>query len=134
MNLISQHISYLLLTCRKVSVPGLGTFSAYYEHAAFDPIEHIFYPSHIRISFSAKENNDRYLLEHSLKRKLKVSEKESGQHIKNFVSRIKYTLSRNSYCRIEGIGYLIKNSKGEILLKDTFWKSHKSPTTKALQI
>ena len=128
MNHISQHISYLLLTCREVNVPGLGTFEASYEKANFDLQEGVFYPSYIRVSFSGKPAEDYCLLESSLKRKFNLSDLESSQSINVFVQKIKDALFKKNYCRLEGIGYLIKNNQGEIILKDTFWNRYKSLT------
>lgn len=121
---ISQHISYLLLTCRNVSVEGLGSFRAFRQSASYDSEAGVFYPSHLRIQFSAKEDSDT-LLAASLSRKLKVKINEAQDMIHYFVSEIHSRISRQHYCRLEGIGYLINNN-GKLILKDMFWKNHAS--------
>lgn len=124
MNPVSRHIAYLLLTCRKVRVPGLGTFSASYEKASFDSEYRIFYPSRIKIEFCSKESHNSKLLLDSLVRKLNIEELEANSLIKDFVKEVKLKLQNNNYCKLEDIGYLIDN-KGNLILKDTFWKRNK---------
>lgn len=130
MKQIAQHIAYLLLTCRKVNVAGLGCFTVVYEKAKFDLQHQQFYPSRFRIRFypeantskSRKASFSRNLLEESLERRLKIDEKDAVSLIENFVNRIQTSISRKNYCHINGIGYLIKDNIGNLTLKDTFWK------------
>lgn len=129
MDLIANHIAYLLLSCRKVAVPGLGTFSTSYEKAHFDDSEGYFYPSHIRINFSQAVQENMILLNESLQRRFKIQEEEVQTLINRFVSLINFRLQKNNYCRLEGIGYLLINNKGKICLKDTFWKNQKNSLT-----
>lgn len=124
MKQISQHISYLLLTCRKVTVPGLGLFSTRYEKASFDPADGVFYPAHIRVIFLPDKREDTSLLL-SLTRKLKISEEEAEAIINKYKERVLEIIEKNRYCRIDGIGYLMTDYKGNLTLKDTFWKKHK---------
>ena len=132
MNQVSLHISYLLLTCRKVTVPGFGAFSACYEPASFDAEDGIFYPSRIRIIFDTVKKEESFVLLNSLKRKLQINEREAEEMINNFVVDVRKKLSKTHYCRLEGIGYLIDN-KGSYMLKDTFWKRNKYPSLSTLQ-
>lgn len=115
-----------------MTVPGFGAFSACYEKASFDPEDGIFYPSRIRIIFDSQKQDESFILLESLKRKLKIKEREAEEMIDNFVLDIRKKLSRNHYCRLEGIGYLIDN-KGSFMLKDTFWKRNKYPSLSPLQ-
>ena len=124
MNQISRHIAYLLLTCRKINVPGLGTFSAAYEKASFDAEYGYFYPARIRINYDSQSSVNDFVLCDSLKRKLKIKEEEAQIMIKEFAARIILDLKKHHYCKLEGIGYLILNN-GYITLKDTFWKRNK---------
>ena len=130
---ISQHISYLLLTCRKVEVPGLGCFQASYENAIYDSADGLFYPSKIRIGFVAKAGASAAQLIESLKRRLNIDTKEAERLINNFVTSVIYQLKKQHFCRLEGIGYLI-NYKDSLILKDTFWKNHKMPSLTSLAI
>ena len=132
MNQVSRHISYLLLTCRKVSIQGLGTFSACYESAFFDPDDGIFYPSRIKINYEPQKEDNSYILLSSLKRKLKIKETEAEGLIDKFVDDIRKKIEKNHYCRLEGIGYLI-DQKGSLTLKDTFWKKTKFSSLSNLQ-
>ena len=125
---LTQHIAYLLLTCRRVTVPGLGTFHTSYERAFFDAAEGVFYPGKIRIVFNPKWGEDNFLLETSLKRQLKIRDTEAEKMIDDFVSNIRVMLNKNQYCRLDGIGYLMKDSNNSLCLKDTFWKRHRYPT------
>ena len=120
MKSLSQHIAYLLLSCREVYVPNLGSFSAHYERAYFDPYQNLFLPSRIRINFNS-ENLSGFSLVESLQRKLKISHKEAEEAVNIFVIKLKTQLKRHHYCRLEGIGYLIDNN-GLLSFKDTFWK------------
>ena len=124
MNKISQHIYYLLLTCRKVSVPGLGTFSATYEAAQFYPENCSFYPSKIRIIYNPDCSESPNLLIDSLKRKLKIHNEDAKEMISNYVSLIEKDIRLKHYSRLEGIGYLIEKDGG-IKLHDSFWKHNK---------
>ena len=133
MNQISLHISYLLLTCRKVNVPGLGHFSASYERAAFDPEFGVFYPSRIRIIFENDHVQGDRLLVDSIKRQMNINLETAEKLIGEFVDAIKKKLKRNRYCRLEGIGYLI-TQHGKTVLKDTFWKGNKYPSINSLQV
>lgn len=121
MDIIFQHISYLLLTCRKVSVPGLGTFCALSERASFDSLDGIFYPSRIRIIYSPEEEKGNSLLLDSLLRKNKKDSAKIEKMIHNFSENILKKLKQNKYCRLKGIGYLL-NKNGNIILQDTFWR------------
>lgn len=134
MNLISKHIAYLILTCREVAVPGLGTFSASYERATFDPEDKIFYPSRIRINFSPKQNIENFRLESSLERQMNIKESEANRLIREYVIKIRNIISSRNYCRLEGIGYLISDPKGNLSLKDTFWRRHRFPAIPSMCI
>ncbi|MCH5228735.1 MAG: hypothetical protein J1F12_01915 [Muribaculaceae bacterium] len=134
MNQIARHISYLLLTCKNVTVPGLGTFYTNYQRAAFDPEEGIFYPAGIRIKFKDVTSGNLNLLSESLVRKLRIDPKRADILIKKFVSLVNSALIRKKYCRLEGIGYLIKMPDKNITLKDTFWKSHKYPSLEPMRV
>lgn len=122
MNQISRHISYLLLTCRKVTVEGLCTFSASFEHASFDPMDEVFYPAKLRVKVSKNICDEKKLLIESMQRKLNLNHSEVEEMVDNFVNKVKAKLNKQNYCRLEGIGYLFKDEKGNLLLKDTFWK------------
>ncbi|MCH5227917.1 MAG: hypothetical protein J1F16_08930 [Muribaculaceae bacterium] len=124
MNQISRHISYLLLTSRKVSIPGLGTLSASYIPAQFNCDEGIFYPSRMSVRFSTKEHGG-HLLEKSLSRRLKITEPEAVRMIENYVASAYRNLQHKGYCRFEGIGYLMCDNEGNLFIKDTFWKFRK---------
>lgn len=119
---LSNHISYLLLTCRSVTVPGFGSFSASHEKANFDSFDGTFYPSRIRIRFSKCEDENNDLLQVSLSRKLKITSSEASLIISQFISKIQSKLKKSGYCRLEGIGYLITKSNGTLVLQDTFWR------------
>lgn len=134
MQAISRHISYLLLNCRKVVVPGLGTFSACYERATFDTTDKLFYPSRIRINFTSNYTHSDFILENSIKRKLKISRLEAERLLKDFVSLINLKIEKNQYIRLDGIGYLLKNDTGDIYLKDTFWERNKYPGFLAMRV
>lgn len=124
MAIVSRHISYLLLSCRKVTVPGFGTFTAFYQPALFRPELGIFYPSQIRIKFGAdKKAEDSYLL-NSLKRKFLLSGKDAAGMLNNFKEKVNRKLNNSRYCRLEGLGYLIKDEAGNLRFTDTFWKFH----------
>lgn len=118
---VSSHISYLLLTCRRVEVPGLGTFQAMRQKAMFDDYDQTFYPSRVRISFTQTFGKNPEMLSHSLQRKMNIEAKEAGEMISDYVENIKRKMEKVRYCRIEGIGYLFK-SKGALALRDTFWR------------
>ena len=124
MNTISQHIAYLLLSCRKVEVPGLGTFNAFYERASFDADDEVFYPSRLRILFNTEQNSGVNLLESSLERQLNLKGDDAGNLISEYVDKIKSKIERNHYCRLEGIGYLMSDKLGNLSFKDTFWKRY----------
>ena len=134
MNQISKHIAYLILTCREVSVPGLGTFSASYERASFDADDGIFYPSKIRIKFSNEQRDENSLLEYSLERRLNIREREAMNLIKNYVEKVQSKISMHKYCRLDGIGYLMQDSYGNISLKDTFWKKQNYPSFTSIRL
>lgn len=101
-------------------MPGLGTFSTCNEKAFYNPIDDMFYPSRIHINFSDSQDEEVQNLTGSLKRKLKVSEREAETMINGYVSFVKQKLKLSNYCKIESIGYLMKDKKGNIYLKDTF--------------
>lgn len=122
MNTISRHISYLLLTCRKVTVPGLGTFSTSYERAIFNLREGRFYPSRIRVCYSETEKEDKSLLQKSLERKLQLKENDIENIITEYVEKVKNRISKNNYCRLDGIGYLFLDQNLHYSFKDTFCK------------
>ena len=121
MNQISQHISYLLLTCRKVVVPKLGTFSAFYQKAYFDSIDNVFYPSKIKIVFNSGVDVNDSILKNSIIRQLKMSGSEADDMLKYFVEGIYNKISKQKYCCLNGIGYLIKTKDNSLCLKDVFW-------------
>lgn len=131
MNSISRHISYLLLTCRKVSVSGLGTFSASYEPASFDSDHLIFYPARIRINFTGTQEKGFVELSDSLKRQRNLKDLESIAIVNEYVTKIRQNLNKNRFCRLDGIGYLFQDEKKGLYLKDTFWKQHRYPTLSA---
>ena len=120
MHHISRHISYLLLSCRRVVVPGLGTFSASYERASFDIAEKLFYPSRIKINFTSQTKERDYMLEGSIKRKLKISDLEAEKMLMDFVDLINNKIEIHNYIHLDGIGELLKDETGRIYLKDTF--------------
>lgn len=134
MNQISLHISYLLLTCRKVGVPGLGTFRAFCERAFFDEKDGVFYPIRIRILFSEKSNEKSSLLQKSLERQLNLKREEAEEMIREFVEKVGYKIKRQRYCRLEGIGYLMETCNHNLSLKDTFWKRYKHSTLSAVSV
>ena len=134
MNQISKHIAYLILTCREVAVPGLGTFRAEYEKAYFDMQDGVFYPSKIRIKFSSKQRLGNSLLEESLQRRLNISEKDAIRLIKEYVRKVQDKISVHKYCRLDGIGYLITDNMGNIGFKDTFWKRRNYPSLISIRV
>ena len=99
----------------------MGTFIADIDGASFDSQDHVFYPSRVRIAFSSNEKEDSLLL-NSLTRQLHLSNKESLDYIQEFVERINSRLDKNKYCKLEGLGYLIKDFNDKVVLKDIFWK------------
>ena len=133
MNPVAKHISYLLLTCRKVTVPDFGTFTAFMDQASFDRISQIFYPSKIRIRFSSKADNDLKLIK-SLTRQLKISEEEATRYVDDFVKSVSRKLKTAGYCKLEGLGYLLWDSNHNLILKDIFWKKQKSPPLKSMRV
>lgn len=130
---ISRHISYLLLTCRKVYVPGLGSFSASYTKANFDSDFGVFYPSGIRISYNHDQQDSSLILMDSLKRKFKIKENEAKKLVNDFVVSVNKILQKNHYCRLEGIGYLFYKN-GDIYFKDTFWKKNRLPFLSSISV
>lgn len=108
-----------------MDIPGLGSFRANYESACFDSEIGVFYPAKMRIVFSQKYSLRFNGLASSLQRKLKIKESEAMELIDEFVENTLRTLSRHNYCRLEGIGYLIKDKKEGIIFKDLFWKHNK---------
>lgn len=116
-----------------MEVPGLGTFFASYDNATFDTEFGIFYPSRIRINYTAKDCGDSFTLKESLRRRLKLKDAEAEEIIRDFVMNVGNQLKKNHYCRLDGIGYLIFN-KGSLSLKDTFWRRHKYPNLSPMQL
>ncbi|MCH5225980.1 MAG: hypothetical protein J1D77_08250 [Muribaculaceae bacterium] len=131
-NRISRHISYLLLTCRNVGVPGLGIFTASHAKAYYDPFDGVFYPTRIRVEFFPDIAGDSSLLLKSLKRKLDIPDEEARSLVDEFVVKVRAKIKRNGYCRLEGIGYLMENDKRILCLKDTFFKRSTYSTLSAV--
>lgn len=134
LNHVIQHIAYLLLTCRKVEVPTLGCFSMKYESASFNACDGVFYPSRLRVMFSQDSSSDKTLLSESLQRQLQIREEEALSLIKKFADRISKKINQNLYCKIPGIGYLIKDKTGEIRLLDTGRHSESLEALKPVKI
>lgn len=133
MDLISQHIAYLLLTCRKVDVPAMGTFKARKDSAWFNSEDGVFYPSRTRITFQLNVKNECPQLVKSLCRKFNISEKEANVMIVDYVDKILKCISKNKYCRLSGLGYLFQNN-GKILFHDTFWKHNRLSNISSVKI
>lgn len=133
-NPVTSHISYLLLTCREVSVEGLGTFSLYFEKASFHKDLNLFYPSRLRVLFTSQSESSSSMLQKSLQRQMKISKEEASRLIQDFVESVNIRLYKSKYCKIEGLGYLINKGKNNISLKDTFWKVCRYSTINAISI
>ena len=67
------------------------------------------------------------MLINSLKRKHDLNDKDASRMIEEFVEDTKRKLSKNKYCKLDGIGYLL-NHNGSLKLIDTFCKHSKYPT------
>lgn len=105
---------------------GLGTFSTSYQQAVFEASEGVFYPSRIVIHFNQESTPDSDLLAESLQRKFNISKPEAISRIEAYVSSLKEKIDRQSYCRLDGIGYIVRRNAGKMAMVATEWKKNKN--------
>ncbi len=114
MNLVLQHIEYLMSTHDCVVVPGLGAFLARDCSAEYFRDEELFVAPSRKFTFNRDLNVSDGLLEMSIARALSMKYETAAQTVDQAVDSIMKELDAAGECTIGRLGRLEKNSAGEI--------------------
>lgn len=114
MNLLSQHIEYLLLRKECVILPGIGAFIATRKCAVIDPERNSILPPVREITFNSEVTTDDGMLAHSMARSSRCSFEEGRRMVWNALERLRESLDAAGKVSMGNVGTLIKSADGRL--------------------
>lgn len=113
MNLLSQHIEYLLIKKDCVILPDFGAFIVSHHSAEINEESGFITPPYKSISFNPEVTNDDGLLAHSIARKYKLNFEESRQKMERLINELNLQLAEKGEFMIGNIGLIKLNEIGK---------------------
>jgi hypothetical protein len=114
MQAAEHYLKELLYTYDCVTIPGLGGFIMHPQPARIDREKNRIYPPSRYPSFNSLLNHDDGLLISAIARAEKISYRDSGSFVNDFVRNCKRRLSLGEKVLLGGIGELSSNPEGSI--------------------
>jgi hypothetical protein len=114
MNGINQYIRELLACGNDVFLPGIGTFFSTYQSAAVHPIQHIFQPPSLRVSFSGEKKGSENLIQF-ISSSEKISRHEAEEKINRLSGEIINYLYNKKVYEMDEVGKLILDPEKKII-------------------
>lgn len=116
MQLLSQHIEFLLTRHDCVILPGFGAFIAETRCAEFDAEKRAFLPPRRNVSFNSAVISDDGLIAHSVARKERITFEEGRKIVEQRIMLLREQLDRETVT-IGKVGTLSKKADGRIIFE-----------------
>jgi nucleoid DNA-binding protein len=111
---IALIIRDLLLHNEQLVIPGFGTFRIIHKPARISKTTQVLLPPSKEIVFDSQQKQGDNLLFLSIKKKLGLSESESGEELKKFLHQIEEDIRSGDSAVLEGLGKLIRDKTGNL--------------------
>ena len=111
---IALIIRDVLLHNEQLVIPGFGTFRIIHKPARISKTTQVLLPPSKEIVFDNQQKQGDNLLFLSIKKKLGLTESESGEELKKFLHQIEEDIRSGNSAILEGLGKLILDKTGNL--------------------
>jgi len=111
---IALIIRDLLLHNEQLFIPGFGTFRVIHKPARISKTTQVLLPPSKEIVFDSQQKQGDNLLFLSIKKKLGLSESESGEELRKYLHQLDEEIRVTGSAMLEGLGKLIRDKSGNL--------------------